>query len=311
MFAAFVLVVAALVAQATEKPKPVALPCSWERGARFSMDLTKSKERWQDGKILSNQATLTPIDFEVADKTKDGYVFRWTLHKSAVVAGETNPMTEPMAEIMDGIAIDFATDAQGTVVSIVAPEKLESEAAKRIDLLAKTLAKQGMNADEVASFCRVLGPNFRGPSWRALLMNEPQIFTMPSGAALVLGEKRAYESLLPNPFGGAMLPANAYLQLRAVDADRHEAIVEWRQTVDSDKASPILEASVREAAKRTGQALPAEAALTFDTIEDATTYVYDLKTGWPKSVVWSRSSTMAGVRTIDGLRFEVRPAAAK
>ena len=311
MFTRAVLVIGALLAQASEAPKPVALPCAWEKGAHFSMDLTKSKERWQHGKILSNQATVTPIDFEVVDKTKDGYVFRWTLHKSTVVAGETNPMTDPMAEIMNGVAIDFAADAQGTVVSIVAPEKLESEVAKRIDLLAKDLAKQGMSAEEVASFCRVLAPSFRGAAWHAALMNEPTIFTMPSGSTLVIGEKRAYESWLPNPFGGAMLPAKAYLELRSVDKDKHEAIVEWRQTVDSDKASPILEASVRATAKRTGQELPAEASLSFDTIEDATTYVYDLTTGWPKSVVWSRSSTMAGVRTIDGHRFDVRTTATK
>lgn len=311
MFARSALVAAAFLAQASETPKPVTLPCAWEKGAHFSMELTKSKERWQDSAPLSTQATVTPIDVEVVDKTKDAYVFRWTLHKSVLVAGEPDAMTDPMAEIMNGIAIDFAADAQGTITSIVAPEKLEGEVAKRIETVAKDLAKQGKTADEVAAFQRGLAPTLRGATWRKLLLNEPQIFTMPSGASLVVGEKRSYESLLPNPFGGAMLPAKAYLELRAVDRTKREATVEWRQTVDSEKASPILEASVREVAKRSGKELPPEASLTFDTIEDATTYVYDLDTGWPKSVVWSRSSTMAGVRTIDGLRFDVRPATKK
>jgi hypothetical protein len=71
------------------------------------------------------------------------------------------------------------------------------------------------------------------------------------------------------------------------------------------KSGPILEASMRAYAKKVGQELPEGKPLTFDAIEDAATYVYDLATGIPRSVVVTRTTVMAGTRRTDTQRYVV------
>jgi hypothetical protein len=303
-------IVVALLAQ--EPARTVTLPSDWAVGMRYHIELTKTREKYERGDLKERALNLTPIDVEVLEKRDDGYTVRWTLGSSAILGREdVDAMSERIAELNRGLQVDFKTDRQGSFVSLAAPEKIEAEMSKRIDVLGKELLKQGMSADEVAAFTRILSQSYRGESYRALLAKEPQLFYMPSGSSLSVGQKRAWESSLPNPLGGEPLPANAYLELRTLRPEKNEAVVEWRQSIDAVKAGPILEASVREAAKQRGKELPEGVTVNMDALEDAATYVYDSKTGVPRSVEWSRSSVMVGAREINGARFDVTVPAPK
>lgn len=296
-------IVFALVPQTA--PQPVKLPCDWAVGTRYHLEITKTREHWQDDKSADKSASVLPIDVEVTGKNSDGYVFRWTLGRGAIVAGPTNPMGERVSELNEGLRVEFTTDAQGSFKALIAPEKLEAEMAKRIETLGKELPKQGMSSEEVSSFTRILATSFRGDGYRASLSRDPQLFYMPAGSALVLGEKRAWDTQLQNPLGGDSLPANAYLELRAIKPEINAATVEWRQSIDPAKAIPIIEKSARAAAKQRGESLPEGLTFSMDAVEEAATYVYDVKSGWPKSVVWTRSTFMTGIHSLETIRFDV------
>ena len=173
--------------------------------------------------------------------------------------------------------MDLLADATGSITTLAEPTAIDAHFAAGSKVLIDELAAQGaLTAEEMASLKKAVA-SMKGAKFQGSYMNFARIFYMPAGSALALGEKREYEDHLPNPFGGEPLPSKAYLRLSKLDAAASEAVIDWRHPIDPAKAGPILEASIREAAKRTGQPLPADASLNFDPIEDAATYVYDLR----------------------------------
>lgn len=307
------LTLAAAVAFVAEDKKPVALPNDWAVGTKYHIDFTKSREDVEDGKPTKRNSSLTPIDVEVLAKREDGYTYRWTFSKPIIQTEAPLPgsLIDKMTGLVDGMQLDLLADSSGSVTALAEPAAMDAHFERTTKILIDEIVAKGeLAASELVSLKKAVS-SMKGPTFQASYLNFPRIFYMPSGAELNVGEKREYEDKLPNPFGGEPLPSKAYLVLTKVDRSAGEAIVDWRQTIDPAKAGPILEASIREFTKRTGQELPKEAKLSFDAIEDASTYVYDLVTGLPKSVVNSRTTMMAGRRRVDSHEFKVTPIATK
>ncbi len=307
------LTLVAAAAFSAEDPKPVELPCDWAVGTKYHVEFTKAREDIEEGKPTKRNSSLTPIDVEVLAKRDDGYTYRWTFTKPIIQTGAPLPgsLIDKMTGLVDGMQLDLLADESGSITALADPAAMDAhfERTSKV-LMHEIVAKGELAANELASLKKAVS-SMKGPTFQASYLNFPRLFYMPSGAALILGEKREYEDELPNPFGGEPLPSKAYLVLTKVDKSAGEVVIDWRQTIDPAKAGPILEASIREFTKRSGQELPKEATLNFDAIEDASTYVYDLATGLPKSVVNSRTTMMAGRRRVDSHEFKVTPIAAK
>lgn len=307
MLHAFCLSLLVLVQQ---KPPSVSLPHDWAVGTRLAVEMTRGRTEYENDQQVRSGSTKTLIDFEVLAKRADGYTFRWKLGKNELVEG--TPTTDPLSlEVMtlnEDLDVDFTTDATGSVRALVAPERIEQHYAKGLDRIQKELGGEGLLDEKSARAIEAWRISMRGREFRESLLREPSIVYMPSGSNLVLGEKRTYQDSLPNPFGGEPLPAVGFLELREIRADRHEAVVEWRLSIDAERARGLLEESVRAMARRTGKPPPPEnARVGLEAIEDAATYVYDTQTGWPISVVYTRTSVMAGVKTIDHVRLDSKP----
>lgn len=292
---------------AGDDKKPIELPHEWSVGTRYHIEFTRTREDIEAEKAPKVASSRTPVDVEVIAKRANGYTVRWTFGKPVVAAelAVGDALVERVSALVDGLKLDMLTDETGSITDLADPAAMEAhfDAGARA-LLAELGASKSLAPQDIEKLRQAVA-GLKGPAFWASYRRFPTIFYMPSGSSLPVGEKRAYEDHLPNPFGGDPLPSQAYLQLREVRADVKEAIVEWRQTIDPTRAGPILEASIRALAKRTGQVLPTDAALSFDAIEDAATYVYDLTTGVPKSVVVTRATSMAGVRRIDTQRYDV------
>lgn len=288
------------LAAGDEKPQTIQLPTAWTVGTKYHVELTDTREDFEGDKPSQRSALRTPIDVEVLAKRDDGYTIRWTFGRPEPVAAPIeSALVARITTLVDGLKLDMLTDATGSITKLVDPAVMDEHfgrAAK--SMLEEVAAQKSLSPDELATLRTRLAA-LKGPNLQAMYLNTPRMFYMPAGANLTLGEKREYEDHLPNPFGGEPLPSKAFLRLTKLDATAREAVVDWRQSIDPAKAGPILEASIRAYAKRTGQELPAEASLSFDAIEDAATYVYDLDSGIPKSVVTSRTTLMAGKRRID------------
>ncbi|MBL8858356.1 MAG: hypothetical protein JNL28_07635 [Planctomycetes bacterium] len=302
-------------AVAAEDDKVVQLPHSWSVGTKYHIEFTKTREDIEDGLPKKTASSRTPIDVEVIAKREDGYTFRWTFGKpiagAEVKVGQA--LIDKVTALVDGLRMDLLIDSAGSVTGLANAAEMDAHIEKMSQRLFAELGSLGALEDSQLALLKKAVAEMKGPAFQASYVSYPQMFYMPAGAALTVGEKNMYEDRLPNPFGGEPLPSKAYLQLRELRTAANEAVVEWRQSIDSDRAGPILDASIRAYAKRIGQELPeGAAAMSFDAIEDASTFVYDLATGIPKSVVSSRTTTIAGRRRIDSQEFSVSwPDAAK
>jgi hypothetical protein len=287
--------------------KPTQLPHDWAVGTAYHVEFTKSRDDFEEGQAVKHNSSRTPIDVAVIAKREDGYTYRWTFTKPIVETEAPLPgsLIDKMTNLVDGMKLDVLADASGSVTTLADPPALDAHFAAGSKILIDEIESKGtLTTAELASLKKAVA-SMKGPKFQASYLNFPKLFYMPAGASLTLGEKREYEDQLPNPFGGEPLPSKAFLRLTKLDMGANEAVIDWRQSIDPVKAGPILEASIREFAKRSGQTLPKEAGLSFDAIEDASTYVYDLTTGIPKSVVNTRTTVMAGRRRVDTHEFKV------
>jgi hypothetical protein len=300
------LLLAFTLAQSTDKPAPVALPHDWAVGTRYHVELVKTREDVEGEEPPKVSSTRTPFDVEVLARRDDGYRVRWTFGRpdAAPEATMSSALEQKIAGLVEGLVMEFDTDATGSVTKLVDGPAMEAHFEAAASKLLAQMQDAHAAPEEVRAV-RAAAASLKGPGLLSSWLQLPTRFYMPSGAALILGEKRTYEDHLPNPFGGDPLPAQSSLSLREVRADKHEAVVEWRTSIDATKAAPILEASMRAYAARVGQELPPGKPLTFDAIEDAATYVYDLATGIPRSVVITRTTVMAGTRRTDTQRYDV------
>lgn len=289
----------------TMEPKPVPLPHDWRVGTRYHVEHTRTREAFRDGTEPVTSFTTTPVDVEVVARRSDGYTVRWTYGKpnAGTPAGVSAALSEAVVGLVNGLVTDMTTDATGSIVGLADPAAVERHFADASRRAIASLRASGGATDDQLNAIVATTSRMKGEALSAAYLPAPKAFYMPSGAALVPGVRRTYEDRLPNPFGGDPLPSIASLELRDVKPDTRRATIEWRHTIDPARAGPILEASIRAFAKKSGQELPAGAALSFDAIEDAATYVYDLDTGVPISVVTTRSTSMAGTRQIETNRF--------
>ncbi len=304
---AFAALLALALMQSVDKPAPVPLPHDWPVGTRYHVELVKTRED-DTGDISPTtvSSTRTPIEAEVLARRDDGYRVRWTFGRPNVApeANMSSDLAQKIAGLVEGLVMDFDTDATGSARKLVDAQAMEAHFDEAARKLMSQMQSSKASPEDVQAVISAAS-NLKGPGFRDAWLQLPTRFYLPSGATLVPGDKRSYEDQLPNPFGGDPLPAQASLLLREVSKDKRDAIVEWRSSLDPVKSAPILEASMRAYAKKVGQDLPEGKPVTFDAIEDAATYIYDLATGIPRRVVVTRTTVMAGTRRTDTQRYEV------
>lgn len=303
-------VIALVAAASAEEPRKVQLPHDWNVGTRYHVEHVGVREEFAlepGARASAASTTTTPIDVEVVARRAEGYTLRWTYGRPRSDAPASMPAeyADGMLGLVEGLRVEFETDASGSITRLANRAAVEAHFTERSRaLLADLRSRPAADEARLAHLATTL-TSLRGDTLEAAYTNPARSFYLASGAALVPGERASWEDLLPNPFGGQPLPSVASIVLRDVDAAARTARVEWRRTIDPTKAGPILERSLRERARRAGQELPGEASLTFDAIEDAATWTYDLATGVPRDYVSTRTTTMAGVRRIETQRVTV------
>ncbi len=305
--ACVLLLLASTAASGEDPVAPVVeFPCSWEAGTRFRLVLEKGRKEFDGDKPTHDGHSTSDIDVEVVRADEEGYLFRWTFTDTRLPeAASRNPLAVRVGRIMQGLVLDLKADEYGSV------QALENGAAVRRRLeevfTAVRASAVAGGADEAAikALLDPLVKSLLGEEMEHLLIHEARIFSFPSGGSFVPGEERPYEDALPLPFTGEMIPTKAAFLLRGVDGEAGTAELVWRQKLDGEKTKQAIARYLEAVAKKSGlPGAPAEEMerLSFD-VEDEATFVYDLATGIPRSVHWSRTTKVASKRRIDWLRF--------
>jgi hypothetical protein len=220
-------------------------------------------------------------------------------------------MTAKLTNIVDGLALDIRIGTDGLPQGLANAQAVIAFYDRVFDALRRQMTDGGMPAAELEQVMRGLEPVRAPETVEGLALRDPTMFFLVCGGEFRLGEKREYEDRLPNPFGGDPFPSRAHFLLKEIRDEGREALVEWRQTLDPEKAREILLATFRAMAERMGKPRPAEKDVPAFSSVDEALFVMDVATGWPRSVAWERTTVSGPAKRVERTLFTRLPPESK
>lgn len=286
----------------------VELPSDWQVGERHRIEMIKEREQYQGGNREFWGGSRTIVEVEILRKSEAGFVIRWTFGKAELRgAAKTDSLTAKMANLAAGMRLDVRTDALGSAVGLENLDEVMSHYRIATGTVIREIENMGVPETRIAQIRRSIAPLANPATVEALSLREPSLFHLVMGGTFQLGAAQEYEDLLPNPFGGRAFPGKAYFLLHDIKPQKNRAFIEWKQTIDPEKAGSIMLETLTAMAKRVNAPAPTEADLSAMIVEDAADYAVDTKTGWPVSVTHERTTSIGGRRRVDRLTFRRLP----
>jgi hypothetical protein len=300
--------IAAISAQ--EKRAEFTLPVHWSAGDRWNLELTR--ERIQNG--MSGGKSVTPVEMKVISKGENGYVILWTYGRTAVEASgagkevlerkANQELLERMAGLSDNLSLRIGTDAMGTPMRLLNKDEVAAVLEKAKVALLGWMNEQGLPQHTVEQVAKSIEAMSRSDLVENAILKDAGIFLLPSGGSFVVGEKKAYQDRIANPFGGEPFHTRAYFLLESIEPETGRATMTWSRALDREKSRDVLEKTVAELVRRAGPAHQADIDLSGLSLEESASYVYELTTGVPLTVEHRRAVT-AGTRSrTDRLSFK-------
>lgn len=268
---------ALLISTARAAEKEFALPSDWPAGTVLRYDLLRVKETVRAGQTNTSRVK-TPLTIEVVERSKAGYRLAWSYGRSSVIEPkQLDESQQRLLNIADGLKLVLRTDEAGTPEELVNRVEVAGTYQKILGEIRAHLAAGGMAADKITQATAPVEALTQPERVPAIALKEPNIFFLVTGGAFVPGQPRAYEDQLPNPLTGRPLATRARTTLKELRATTHEAILEWSQEPKSPEPNLVL--------------------------RDTASFVVDIRTGWPKRVVYERSLSAGGARRVERLEF--------
>lgn len=295
------------LALAQEKAEVVELPINWQAGETHKLELTKSRERYKDGKRELAVTGVVPVQVEVLEKSQAGYVIRWTYGKAEFESdgAPVDPLIARLSNLTDNIRLEFKTDPRGSVTELINKEETAALYQRAITQVFDWMRENGLPEAAIAqvgqSMTALASPDAVGP----LALEEPSLFHLAVGGSYTVGARREYEDLLPNPLGGEPFPSKAFFLLTEVLPEENIAVVEWEQAFDPEKSTEILLRTLTAMAKNMNALPPKASELPVVSVDDLAESRVDLNTGWPLSVISVRHTTMASRRRVERKEFRL------
>ena len=292
------LIVLLLSAPVAAQPREVALPADWQVGETLRIEILKERVDVAGGKETAGPKSRSVVQAEVQARNETGYVFVWTYKEGWLddVSGGALPIAR-LKEAAGDLRLVMQTDAAGVPQALLNLDEAVGAVKRMVDGFVKADGAP-LSPDQTL----VLEMLTSRDIVQSLLLRTPQVFYFICGAPLTLGETFEYNDLVPNPFGGQPFPSKGSILLQEVRTERNEAVIAWRNEIDREKGKAAIAEIVRrlmpDAAK-----LPEAERPTLE-IRDQATYTIDTKTGWPRSVEWSRTVTAASQVRID--RYSIK-----
>jgi hypothetical protein len=267
----------------------------WKKGERFSINISRVREKSVDGKSTTMGKTRTPFTIEVLDASTEGYLIGWTPGATSFEAPAPAPESflRQVSDLMKGAQIILQVNPKGTITGIQNWKEIKLSAHTAMEKLFATSRDSPNGKINTVLLAKLQA------QWNSMFVTKEQIEQLCTREAQlyfkVLGRTYSrttpseYDVLLPNPLGGADFPAYARMTLSVFDRQSGQAVITWNQTADPQQAIRILESTITEMNARRGQKgsepeLPQSIAL-----QDKTTIVVDMATGWVQTLTQARS----------------------
>lgn len=293
---------------AQDQQAVVDLPVVREVGERHRLELIKENEKYVNDERKQAVRSRTVIDVEVVRKLAQGFLIRWTFGKTALESGATvEPWVRDLANRNEGLRLDLRTDASGAVEGLENRDAVVAHGRSMFETLMATIKEKGLPKGIEDQIRGAMAPVMNPVSVEAATLSEPTLLYFPSGGSYRLRTAQPYADLLPNPLGGEPFPSRAQFRLASVDRGENTAVIDWQQTIDPDKAGPILLRTFEAAYKRMGRPVPPDMSLPRLVITDEAQFIFDLRTGWPRTMSSVRTVGVGPQHTVQRLKFRILP----
>jgi hypothetical protein len=266
----------------------------WNVGDQFNVELVKERTTGPKEKNASNKGRML-LDIIVREKGKDFYIVHCTYGKFEMEgAQKDNPLVVKMLNLSEGICLKIKTDEDGMPQELTNTDEIVKKSLKAIDLLEEFLKDNklpGATVDQIISPMRTMYKE--NPEMVThVVLNEIAPLFLFCGAKLELGSPSEFDELLPNPFQGEPLPGKGSILFKDFDKQTGIAAIEYRLSVDKEKAAPLLFAALKK--MDTKASVPADEEIPQIDFSDITHYRIDTKKGWALSVEHSRDIKLDG-----------------
>lgn len=274
------LPIGAVAGKKKTAPKTV-LPCDWEPGASWTYEATKSREDSRRP-LPFEMVSRTPVSVEVVGSAPA--VFAWT-HGETTMEGvpaeqrEALEAVRALSAINARMRLEVVVD-KGLVQGI---RNLEEVAPIVEEAMKALLPDQPPEATSLFSNPEALAP--------ILLRDIAPFFTMTC-TDMSVGEEISGDTLLPNPLGGAPIPAIETYTL--LQANGKTATYRFTLQLDPEAASKSLEEAVTVLSGSGNMPeLPALESTTVSTFE------MSLRDGMPVKGQVERTNSVLDTRMVD------------
>ena len=274
----------------------------WQIGEKRVLELVKGRERREGEQPVLKGTTRTEITILVLDANTDGYVLAWTFGETRFddPTQANNPLVRAVWNILKGLTVNMSVDSFGSITRVVNWEEMSRATEEPLRISSEALREAGVDQASIDAIVEQTRSLFSSEEQiRLFMLREVQLYFAALGWEYTLSEPIAYENLSPNPFGGEPFPSKGYFLLEEYDRATGEAVIAWRQSLDQERVTAILLETMKELTQKRGGPPPKEDELPLVTIEDASKYAIDVRSGWVQSMHHSRTIQAGDTLQID------------
>ncbi|TNE80979.1 MAG: hypothetical protein EP332_05705 [Bacteroidetes bacterium] len=295
LFAFFFIVHTASAQYYTDSTAGIVMLAEVGDTVHYSME--KQRIDYREGKLTSKHVFNYDVDLTVAEAGEEYKVMHWIYRNAQVQdSGELN-FNDHLGSLISNIKVVYKTDYFGTFDRIVNWKSIETQIHKRIDSIIK-VTKEVPVKTVLKSLKTSLTGEFAISNGIAKdILSYHSLY----GVEFTIGEALEAESELPNvlnpekPFPGIL-----HITMNELNVAKSYANVQYLQTLDEEKSSPIIDETLRKLMKK----VPKDFKVTDFQINDKLEFQYNLQTGFMNTFHWERIQHVMDRKVIETLQIE-------
>ena len=223
-FSCWLLVTGLLHAQSFTGDSTILLP-HWKKNDTRTIVINHTKTSEKDGKAKYPTDFTFIANIRVLDSTAEGYRIEWSFSLTDSFK-KANPGIETAMPLYNGFKTIFTTNPDGSFKDLLNWQELVDI---YFDMLLLTTRKGAANDSAQLKAKALFNSKERA---EAGLIREIQLYYAPYGAVFSTTPQPS-AIMLPNPFGGASLPAVSSQQIISRAPSKNQLIVNMKQELDS------------------------------------------------------------------------------
>jgi hypothetical protein len=261
----------------------------WELGDTYTYEVTKIKQKWEQGELTSNDSTTYVATFEVVDSTEKTYKIKWSF-KTALSKIEVPPALMEKFAKFQKTEIIYLTNEVGQYLGIENWEELGKMNTEMMTYLLMLLPSDKSDKNETQNLLESLAPLYNSKaSVEQLVYKELQYLHYPFGAAFVPNQVIEYDEELPSVIGNGTIKAHSILKVEAVDVETSRCVLHQKMTLDPEDTQKTILSVLRNFGIKETELLSEMERAKFE-INDDNRFEYFYYPGLPIKIETSRVS---------------------